>query len=152
MKALYAGSFDPFTIGHENIVIRSLKIFEEVVIAIGENEGKKSLWSVEDRVKYISERFEDFKNVKVCAYKGLTVDFAKKIGAGILVRGARSGLDFEVEKNLAEINKEISGMETCILVTDPSLAYVSSSMVKELLANGRDPGQYLGAPFPISLK
>lgn len=144
MKAFFAGSFDPFTIGHRSIVERGLGLFEKVVVAIGYNEHKPGESSPEERASRIRRSFADNPRVEVITYTGLTVDAARKAGAGVLVRGVRGSADFEYERNLADINRAISGMETVILVSLPEVAYVSSSMVRELSHNGHDVTKYLG--------
>ena len=148
MKAFFAGSFDPFTVGHRSIVERALKIFPRIVIAIGYNEHKPGEWTVEQRMKAISDLYDGEENVEVTAYKGLTVDAARQAGASVLLRGVRSNADFEYERNLADTNREISGVETVFLVCDPKLSFVSSSMVRELLHNGHDISKYIAGDFP----
>lgn len=143
MKALYAGSFDPFTIGHYDIAQRALKIFGSLIIGIGYNENKKGEFSVEKRVENIKKIFSGNRDVEVEAYTGLTIDFAKAKGARFLVRGIRNSIDFEKEKELAEINMEIGDIDTIFLPSRPELAFVSSSMVRELLHNGYDVAKYL---------
>ena len=148
MKAVFAGSFDPFTIGHRSIVDRALRMFGQIVIAIGFNEHKSGCWTIEQRLKAISSLYEGKPEVQVMAYKGLTVTFAKEIGADILLRGVRGNLDFEYERNLADTNKAISGIETVFLISEPEYSFVSSSMVRELLHNGFDARKYIAGDFP----
>ena len=147
--ALFAGSFDPFTIGHKAIVSRGLDIFDRIIIGIGYNENKCGTWPVETRLEAIRELYEKEPRVQVEAYTGLTVDFARKAGASFLLRGVRGTIDFEYERNLADINREIAGIETVILVSEASLAIVSSSMVRELLHNGYDISRYVAGSFPV---
>lgn len=151
MKALFAGSFDPFTIGHLDIARQALEIFDGLVIAVGYNEHKKEEFSLESRVLAIKNLFKDNPVVTVASYKGLTTEFAKKSGVDILVRGLRNTLDFEKEKELAEINREISGLPTVFLLTKPEYSFVSSSMVRELLHNGFDVSKYLPEDYSITL-
>ena len=148
MKAFFAGSFDPFTIGHRSIVERALRLFPRIVIAIGYNEHKPGEWPVEQRLKAIRNLYAGQDNVEVVAYKGLTVDAARQAGASVLLRGVRSNADFEYERNLADTNREISGMETVFLLCEPDLSFVSSSMVRELLHNGHDISKYIAGDFP----
>lgn len=136
MKALYAGSFDPFTIGHYDIALRALKLFGTLLIGVGYNEKKIGEFPVEERVETIRKIFKDTPGVEVKSYSGLTVDCAKRWGVEVLVRGIRNSLDFEKEKELADINHEIGGIETVFLPSSPSLSFVSSSMVRELIHNG----------------
>ena len=149
MKALFAGSFDPFTVGHRSIVERCLTMFDEVTVAVGHNERKPGEWSVETRVRAISSLFADNPRVEVAAYSGLTVDMARRCGAGVLVRGVRGNSDFEYERNLADTNREIAGVETVFLISEPEYSFISSSMVRELLHNGHDVTKYIAGKFPI---
>ena len=148
MKVLFAGSFDPFTVGHLDIVDRALKIFGSVLIGIGYNENKSYNWDIETRQKAISSLFAGNSAVSVKTYRGLTIDFARKEGVSAIVRGVRSVLDYEYEKTLADVNKEISGIETLLLLAEPSLSFISSSMVRELIHNGYDASKYIAGTFP----
>lgn len=141
--ALFPGSFDPFTIGHKDIADRALKIFDHLVIAIGYNIRKASADSVAERVKAIESVYAGDARVSVKAYTGLTVDFARGIGAGFIVRGLREVKDFEYERNLADTNGAISDIETVFLTARPELGFVSSSMVRELTAYGYDASRFL---------
>lgn len=142
-KAIFPGSFDPFTLGHHSIVKRTLAFMDEVIIGIGINEGKRCLWPVEKRVEAIRKLYAGEPRVKVEAYSGLTVDFAREQGAGFIVRGIRSVKDFEYEEGIADINRRLSGIETVFLFTEPELAAVSSSVVRELLHFGKDVSMFL---------
>lgn len=141
--ALFPGSFDPFTIGHESIVERALPLFDEIVVAIGVNYNKLTLTTIEDRLKWINGIFRNEPRVKVVAYDGLTVDAAKKYGARFMLRGVRMIQDFEYEKNLAEVNRALSGIETVLLYTLPEYSHISSSIVRELVKYGQDVRAYL---------
>ncbi len=142
--ALFAGSFDPFTKGHKNIVDRALQsIADEVVIAVGVNYNKKSMFSLEERMAAIKTVYENEPKVRVEAYEGLTTDFAKNIGASCLLRGVRSIKDFEYERDIAEVNKQLTGIETVLLFTDPSFSCISSSVVRELLSYNKDVAEFL---------
>ncbi|MDR3060989.1 MAG: pantetheine-phosphate adenylyltransferase, partial [Dysgonamonadaceae bacterium] len=132
--AVFPGTFDPFTIGHLSLVNRGLKLVDEIVIAIGINPNKKTFFSLEDRVKMVSLIFKDNKRVKITGYDNLTVDFAEKINANFILRGIRSVNDFEYEKNIADVNRKISGIETFVLYTEPEHTHISSSIVRELLS------------------
>jgi pantetheine-phosphate adenylyltransferase len=142
-RALFAGSFDPFTRGHQSIVDRTLAIADEVVIGIGVNQGKKPMFTLEQRMEMIREVYADKPNVKVESYSGLTTDFAQSIGATFLVRGVRSIMDFEAEKNIADVNRKLTGIETVLLITEPEFSCVSSSIVRELMSYGRDVTEFL---------
>lgn len=140
--ALFAGSFNPFTIGHKSIVDRTLSLCDRVVIGLGANPDKPDD-SVDARIKAIERVYADDPRVTVERYSGLTVDFARKCGADFMVRGVRSVADFEYERNLADVNLHISGIETLLLTALPELSYISSSMVRELASHGRDVTGYL---------
>ena len=142
-RAIFPGTFDPFTLGHHSIVKRTLTFMDEVIVGIGINEGKHCLLPVEKRVEMIRQLYADEPRVKVMAYSGLTVDFAKEQEAGFIVRGIRSVKDFEYEEGIAEINKKLSGIETIFLFTEPELSSVSSSVVRELLHYGKDVSMFL---------
>ena len=142
-KAIFPGSFDPFTLGHHSIVKRTLTFMNEVVIGIGINENKRCLMSVEKRLESIRKLYADEPRVKVLAYSGLTIDFAKEQGASVIIRGIRSVKDFEYEESIADINRKLSGVETILLFTEPDLASVSSSVVRELLHYGKDVSAFL---------
>jgi len=148
MKALFAGSFDPFTVGHRSIVERALSLFDEVVIAIGLNEHKHGEWSPGQRQDAISRLYKDDPRVTVMTYAGLTASFAKEIGAGVLLRGVRGNADFEYERNLADTNREIAGIDTVFLLCEPQYSFISSSMVRELIHNGFDARKYIAGDFP----
>lgn len=142
-RAIFPGSFDPFTLGHYSIVKRTLAFMDEVIVGIGINEDKRCLMSVEKRVESIRKLYVDEPRVKVLAYSGLTVDFAHEQGAGVIIRGIRTVKDFEYEESIADINRKLSGIETVFLFTEPDLASVSSSVVRELLHYGKDVSVFL---------
>ena len=142
-KAIFPGSFDPFTLGHHSIVKRTLAFMDEVIVGIGINEGTQCLLPVEKRVEMIRKLYADEPRVKVMAYSGLTVDFAQEQGAQFIVRGIRSVKDFEYEEGIADINKKLNGIETVFLFSEPELASVSSSVVRELLHYGKDISMFL---------
>lgn len=145
--AVFPGTFDPFTIGHASIVERALRLFDEVVIAIGYNEHKSSHGDIEKRVESISRLYADADNVSVETYTGLTVEFASRKGAVCIVRGVRSVGDFEYERNMAEANSMLNPeIETMVLYARPELACVSSSMVRELMHNDVDVAPFLPVP------
>jgi pantetheine-phosphate adenylyltransferase len=143
MKCLFPGSFDPFTLGHKSIVDRTLQFAEEVVIAIGVNAGKKSMFSLEERMAQIQKVYADEPRVKVASYEGLTTDFAESIGATAMVRGVRTAQDFEFERMLADVNRKLTGIETILLITEPQYSAISSSVVRELLSYGKDVKDFL---------
>ncbi len=141
--ALFPGSFDPFTRGHESIVRRALPLFDKFVIAIGVNADKRSFMSMEQRKALIEDVFKDDPRVEVVSYTGLTVDVAREMDAKFIVRGVRLIQDFENEKHLAEVNRDISGIETILLYTLPEYSHISSSIVRELYRYGQDVSVYL---------
>ena len=143
MKCLFPGSFDPFTLGHKSIVDHTLQFAEEVVIAIGVNAGKKSMFSLEERMAQIQKVYADEPRVKVASYEGLTTDFAESIGATAMVRGVRTAQDFEFERMLADVNRKLTGIETILLITEPQYSAISSSVVRELLSYGKDVKDFL---------
>ena len=141
--AIFPGSFDPFTIGHWSIVNRALDMFDQIVIAIGRNDAKHSMFSTERRIAQISSLYEDDPEVKVVAYEGLTVNTAQQYGARFILRGVRMIQDFEYEKNLAEVNRSLTGIETVLLYTLPEHSHTSSSIVRELLSYNCDVSRLL---------
>ena len=129
--ALFPGSFNPFTLGHADIVERALRLFDGVVIGVGFNEHKADLTSVRERTDNIRRIYADTPCVEVESYSCLTADFARSVGASVIVRGVRGSADFEYEKNLADINSELLGIDTIFLPCRPSLSYLSSSAAKQ---------------------
>ena len=142
-RAIFPGSFDPFTIGHHSIVKRALAFMDEIVIGIGVNEGKQSCIPTEKRLQMIEQLYKGEPKVKVEAYSGLTVDFAEKWQASFIIRGIRTVRDFEYEEGIADVNKKLSGIETIFLFTEPEFSSVSSTVVRELLHYGKDVSAFL---------
>lgn len=147
--ALFAGSFDPFTIGHADIVARGLHLFDSVVIAIGINDKKKPLYTSEERLRQISSYYASNDRIKVITYTGLTADVAKEVGATVLLRGIRSGVDYEYERTLADTNRYLTGIETVLLFTAQHLSHISSGSVRELLNYGHDITSMLPPSFTL---
>lgn len=141
--AVFPGSFDPFTVGHASIVRRALPLFDKIIIAVGINEAKKTLLPVDERVAAIRKVYAAEPKVEVESYSTLTIDFAKAKGAHFILRGLRSVRDFEYERDIAEMNSRISGIETVLLFTEHQYACISSSAVRELIAFGKDVSNYL---------
>lgn len=137
-RALFPGSFDPITLGHQDIIKRGLKVFDEVVVAIGINADKKYMFSLEQRLQFIEDTFKDEPKVKVMTYKGLTIDFCKEIDAQFILRGLRNPADFEFEKAIAHTNRKLSKIETVFLLTAASTSYISSSIVRDVIRNNGD--------------
>lgn len=137
-KAIFPGTFDPFTIGHHSVVKRALTFMDEIVIGIGINDSKRTWFPTEKRVEMIKRLFAGEQRIKVEAYSGLTIDFARECGARFIVRGIRTVRDFEYEETIADINRKLAGIETILLFTEPELTSVSSTIVRELLQFGKD--------------
>ncbi|MDA9881927.1 MAG: pantetheine-phosphate adenylyltransferase [Crocinitomicaceae bacterium] len=133
---VFPGSFDPFTKGHEVIVNKGIDLFDEIVIGIGVNSAKNYMYNIDNRIKHISSLFESNPNIKVEAFRSLTVDFCKEIGANTIIRGLRDAKDFQYEKSIAHMNKEIAGIETVFFLTDQKYAAINSSIVREIHKNG----------------
>lgn len=148
--AVFPGSFDPITRGHENIVRRGAQLYDEVIVAIGKNSTKSSLFPLEKRKRWIEQTFRDMHNVRVEVYDGLTVDFCKNVGARFLLRGLRNGGDFEYERTIAHMNKALwNELETVLSFTDPEFASVHSTVIREIFRNGGDVSKFV--PQQINL-
>ena len=140
---LLPGTFDPFTIGHDALVRRALNIVDELYIAIGINTEKRTMLSLEERMERIATLYKDEPRIHVVSYEGLTTDFAQSIGAQFIVRGVRGAIDFEYERNIADVNRMLTGIDTLLLISEPQYAAISSSMVRELAHFGKDIRSYL---------
>ncbi|MDR0938404.1 MAG: pantetheine-phosphate adenylyltransferase [Mediterranea sp.] len=149
-RAIFPGTFDPFTIGHASIVNRSLAFMDEVVIGIGINENKNTYFPVEKRLDMIRDLYRDMPRVRVMAYDCLTIDFARLVDAQFIVRGIRTVKDFEYEETIADINRKLSGVDTILLFTEPELTCISSTIVRELLTYGKDVSQFVPEGMRIS--
>ena len=141
--ALFAGTFDPYTRGHHALVERALALFDTVVVAVGRNLDKKCMFSLEERVSAIENLYSDNARVRVAVYDTLTMDFARSVGATVLLRGVRSVKDFEYERDIADVNMRIGGIDTVLLVSEPEYASLSSSVVRELMKYGKDVSELL---------
>lgn len=137
-RALFPGSFDPITLGHYDIIKRGVKLFDEVVVAIGINAEKKYMFPQEQRQQFIEEAFKDQPKVKVVTYEGLTIDFCREIDAQFILRGLRNPADFEFEKAIAHTNRKLSKIETVFLLTASKTSFISSSIVRDVIRNGGD--------------
>jgi pantetheine-phosphate adenylyltransferase len=137
-KAVFPGSFDPITLGHVDIIYRGLELFDEVIIAIGVNADKKYLFSLEQREAFIANLFAQEPRIKVVCYEGLTADLCKKENAKYLLRGLRNTTDFEFEKAIAQANAKLQDIETVLLFSKPEHAFISSSIVRDVLRNQGD--------------
>lgn len=137
-RAIFPGSFDPITIGHVDIIHRGLNIFDEIIIAIGINSDKKYMFPLNQRKSFIEDTFKKESKVKVMTYEGLTVNFCKKVEAQFILRGLRNPADFEFEKAIAHTNQLLSGIETVFLLTEAKTAFISSSIVRDVIINNGD--------------
>jgi pantetheine-phosphate adenylyltransferase len=146
-KAVFPGSFDPITLGHVDIVKRASKLFDEIVIGIGVNSSKQNMFSIEQRKKWIQETFKNYANVSITEYEGLTVNFCKKINAKFIIRGLRDTKDFEFEKSIGQMNKELDKtIETVFLITSPELSAINASIVRDIIKHGGDISKFVPAP------
>lgn len=142
--ALFPGTFDPITIGHVNVVERALPLFDEIIIGIGHNSNKTTLFEWQQRLEWINEIFKENPKVRAEMYEGLTADFCRKLNANFILRGIRNMADFDYEKTIAQMNKLISHkVETVFMMSDPSFSPVSSSVVRDLIRNGGDATAFL---------
>ena len=132
---LFPGSFDPFTKGHEDVVIKALTLFDEVIIAIGVNSKKTYMFDLDKRLKHIEFLMVNFPNVRIMTYQKLTVEFCKEVGANFIIRGLRDSKDFEYEKSIAHMNAEISNIETVFLLTAQKFGAINASIVREIFRN-----------------
>ncbi|CAI8168993.1 MAG: Phosphopantetheine adenylyltransferase [Polaribacter sp. SA4-10] len=137
-RAIFPGSFDPITLGHIDIIERGVTLFDELTIAIGINSGKKYMFTLEQRKKFIEDCFKDNPKIKVVTYKGLTVDFCMKNSFNFILRGLRNPADFEFEKAIAHTNRDLAPVETIFLLTAASTSYISSSIVRDVIRNDGD--------------
>ncbi|MCI5560344.1 MAG: pantetheine-phosphate adenylyltransferase [Phocaeicola sp.] len=151
-RAIFPGTFDPFTVGHHSIVNRALMFMDEIIIGIGVNDSKRTWFPTENREAMITKLYEKEPRVKVKAYEGLTVDFAQKEEATFILRGIRTVNDFEYEETIADINRKLSGLETILLFTEPELSAISSTMVRDLLKYGKDVSLFIPEGLDLDLK
>jgi pantetheine-phosphate adenylyltransferase len=149
--AVFPGSFDPFTIGHEAIVRRALSLFDEIIIALGANALKKNYYSLDTREKMIRKIFSDEPRITVDHYEGLTVDFCRKKGAGYLLRGLRTSADFEFERAIAQVNKVLApGLESVFLLTVPEHSHINSTIVRDIIRSGGDASMFVPSSLKLS--
>lgn len=149
--AVFPGSFDPLTIGHEAIVLRALSLFDEIIIAVGANALKKSFYSLDTREEAIKKVFKNEPRIRVDHYEGLTVDFCRRNGAAYLLRGLRTAADFEFERAIAQVNKVLApDVESVFLLTVPEHSHINSTIVRDIIRSGGDASMFL--PAAIDLK
>ena len=137
-KAIFPGSFDPLTLGHCDIIDRSINLFDEIIVAIGINSSKECMFTLEERKKFITTHYINEAKVKIMIYEGLTVDFCKKTEADFILRGLRNPADFEFEKAIAQTNRKLSSIDTVFFLTSANNSYISSSIVREVIVNNGD--------------
>ena len=137
-RAVFPGSFDPITLGHEDIILRGLPLFDEIVIAVGKNSEKKYMFPETQRIGFLKSVFKQHSKIRITTYSGLTTDFCKKIEADFILRGLRNPADFEFEKAIAHTNRTLSGIETLFFLTAAKTSYISSSIVRDVIRNGGD--------------
>jgi pantetheine-phosphate adenylyltransferase len=142
--AIFPGSFDPITIGHEDILKRVLPLFDEIIVAIGKNSSKQNYFELDQRKKWVKQVFKDQPNVRVETYTGLTVEFCKKMNAKFIVRGLRTSADFEFEKAIAQNNKMmVDDVETIFILPVPELSAINSTIVRDIIRNGGDATRFV---------
>ena len=150
-RAIFPGTFDPFTIGHYSVVKRALTFMDEIIIGIGINDSKRTWFPTDKRVEMVKKLYADEPRVRVEAYDNLTVDFAIQHDADFIIRGIRTVRDFEYEETIADINRKLAGIETILLFTEPELTSVSSTIVRELLHYGKDVTPFLPEGLDIKI-
>ncbi len=151
--AVFPGSFDPITVGHESVIRRSLGLFDRLIIAIGQNSEKKSYFSLEQRISWINKVFGDEPRIKIAIYAGLTIDFCRKSNARFIIRGLRTSADFEFERAIAQVNKAMfHEIETVFMLSLPEHTSINSTIVKEILKNGGDVSQFIPNKIEIPKK
>lgn len=149
--AVFPGSFDPFTVGHEALVIRALMLFDKVIIAVGENTEKKNLFTIENRMKMISKVFGGESRVVITRYRGLTVDFCRKNEASYILRGLRTSADFEYERAMGQMNRKMAPeIDTVFLLTSTEHTPVNSTIVRDIIVNGGDASMFVPSVIKIS--
>lgn len=149
-RAIFPGSFDPYTIGHADIVARGLELFDEIVIAVGKNCQKQGSQSIDERVQKIRNIYKEHARIRVRSYECLTIDLAREEKADFILRGVRSAIDFEYERQIADANRALSGIETVLLYSRPELSHISSTLLRDLQSYGHDISAYLPSDAPAS--
>jgi len=149
--AIFPGSFDPFTVGHESIVIRARGLFDKIIIAIGSNSSKQSLFTMEDRLGWIRDIFRNDEKISIISFQGLTVDCCRNNSAGYILRGLRTSSDFEFERAIAQMNRTMHPeIETVFLLALPEFSHVASAIVRDIIVHGGDPSIFL--PSAVKIK
>lgn len=146
--ALFPGSFDPITKGHESIVLRAIPLFEKIIIAIGHNSEKQGLFPIQKRMEWVRQVFKDHPSIEVIEYEGLTVDLCRKLNVKFILRGLRTSADFEFERSIGQMNKKMMPeLETVFMLTVPEHTAITSSIVRDIIRNGGDASQFV--PFQV---
>jgi pantetheine-phosphate adenylyltransferase len=149
--AVFPGSFDPITLGHESVVKRALPLFDEIIVAIGNNSQKKYMFDLKQREAWIKETFKGIPQIRVDIYEKLTVEYCEEVGAKFLLRGLRNNSDFEFERSIAQMNRELNDeIETYFLFTDPKYSAINSTIVREIYRLGGEVAQFLPKNIHIS--
>ncbi len=149
--AVFPGSFDPITKGHEDLIKRSLPIFDKIIVAIGVNADKKYMFSLDERKEWIRQTFRFEDKVEVSSYEGLTVNYCRKVGASHILRGLRNAEDFQFEKSIAQMNRELAPeVDSVFLVTHPEYAAYSSSIVRDILRNKGDVSKFIPSTIQLN--
>ena len=137
-RFVFPGSFDPITLGHQDVILRALPMCDELIVAVGENSEKKYLYSLQERMDFIAKTHGHDPKVRVESFQGLTIDYCKKVAATAIIRGLRNPADFEFEKSIAQMNRRLSGIETVFLLTAADYSYISRSIVREIINHKGD--------------
>ncbi len=149
--AIFPGSFDPITRGHENIILRALPLFDKIIIAVGQNAEKKSYFSIEQRIDFLQQVFENYPTIIIDQYNGLTVEYCREKSANYILRGLRTSADFEFERTIGQVNKKLyPNIETVFLLTMPEYTAINSSVVREILKYGGDASQFIPEGLNLS--
>lgn len=150
-KAVFPGSFDPFTRGHLDVLVSSLRVFDNVIVAVGHNNSKSGLFTIDERIEIIKESVNTLKNVEVKSYTGLTIDFCNRIEAGFIIRGIRSTTDFDFEQVIAQANFKMSpNIQTVFIPSSAECSFITSTVVRDVILNGGDASMFLATGIDLS--
>lgn len=147
-RAVFPGSFDPITLGHIDIIDRAMPLFDEIIVAIGVNAEKKTMWSLDDRLRFIQVALGKYDKVRIMTYDGLTAQFCKEQEAGYILRGLRNALDFSYERSIAQTNARIAGVESIFIISSPGTSHISSTIVRDIARHGGDYSELV--PFEVN--
>lgn len=149
--AVYPGSFDPITLGHESVIRRAMPLFDKIIVAIGQNNDKRNLFPIEKRIQWIKAIFKDEPKIEVQTYKGLTVNYCNEIGANFLLRGLRTSADFEFERSVGQINKKMGHIDTIFILAEPEYTPLQSSIVRDIFIHGGDVSSFISNKIDLKL-